>query len=137
MGRAIRENPEALLELYTEIANWTTGELPRDWTNVGIGFAIDSREFETFLVYYSTDQGKTYRDFVEESFDFDDPAEGLFEAKELCQKLHALCKKHGDSWSQFALVVNRQGDFQADFSYEPIETFTKLHLQLWRGRYLK
>ena len=137
MGRSIRENKEEMAAMYTDIANNVVGELPQNWTKVAVSFAIENQEFETFLVYYSEDHGKTYRNFVEEAFEFDEPAEGLFEAQESCQKLHALCKRHGDNWTQFTLVVDRQGDFTADFTYEPIETFTRLHLQVWRGRYLK
>ena len=137
MGKNIRENNEKMEVLFTRIASQTAGELPENWTNLGIGFAIDTRGFETFLVYYSDDQGKTYRDFMEESFEYDEPAVGLFDAKESCQELHKLCKSHGDNWTQFALVLNNQGNFAADFSYEPIELFSRLHLQLWRGRYLK
>lgn len=137
MGKTIRENKEKMEELFAYIANQTAGELPENWTALGIGFAIDIQGFETFLVYYSDDHGRTYRDFMEESFEYDEPAVGLFEAKEACQKLHELCKSHGDNWTQLALVLNKQGDFTADFSYEPIESFSRLHLQLWRGRYLK
>ena len=136
MGKSIRENPEALAALYTDIANQTIRELPQGWTRVAIGLAIDDKGFETFLVYYSLDQGRSYRDFIAESFDYDEPAEGLFEAKELCQQLHELCKRYGDNWRQFALVVDCNGDFTADFNYEPMETFSSLHLRVWRGRYL-
>ena len=136
MGKMIRENPEALAALYTDIANQTIRELPQGWMRVVIGLAIDNKGYETFLVYYSMDRGESFRDFIAESFDFDEPAEGLFEAKELCQKLHELCKRYGDDWRQFALTVDCNGSFTADFNYEPMETFSNLHLRVWRGRYL-
>lgn len=137
MGTMIREDKQRMSELYTQIANEIASELPGGWTNMGVCFAVDQNGFETFLVYYSSDCGRTYRDFMEESFEADEPAIGLFEAKESCQKLRELCVKSGDRWTQLALCVNALGEFTADYNYDPIETFTPLMLRLWRGRYLK
>ena len=137
MGSMIRENKQQMSDLYTKIANQIAGELPKDWTNMSVGFLVDESGFDTYLIYYSTDCGKSYRDFMEEVFDMDEPAEGVFEAKETCLELREVCKKSRDVWTGFALRVNRLGEFSADFSYEPIESFTPMQLRFWRGRYLK
>ena len=131
MGRVIREDKQRLSELYTQIANCIVGDLLPGWTHFCLCFAVDAAQCETILVYYSLDGGISYRDLA------DKPRKGVADAQTGCQDLFQLCRAAGDRWTQFCLCVNAKGEFRADHCYDTLGSFTPLHQQVWRGRYLK
>ena len=103
-----------------------------------MGFFVARDGEESFLVYYSTDGGETYSDAVRELVDRWDleNMDSLFDAKELCQQLHALCVEAGDAWTQFTLAVNARGEFGADFDYDAFDSFDAYHIEMWKSEHL-
>ncbi len=127
---------QEMSRLYTDAANQLVKEFPQGWTHFCLGFFVDEEEHETMLVYLSMDDGKTWRDFMEDVANADYIMKGAFECKETCQKLWRLCKAHNSRWSVFTLLVNAQGGFSAEYDYESFPHFNLGYKQMWRGKYL-
>ena len=132
----VKENKERMSEVFTAIANAVAQDLPSDWTNVCVGYLVDSSSHSEMLVYVSADNGANWSDFMDVVFSSDDILEGVFDCKEHCEKLYGMCCQSGDKWTEFALRVNALGEFTADFGYDNFDEITARRKSSWRGKYL-
>ena len=132
----IKEDKKQLSQLYTTIANQLISELPENWTNFCLGFFVDTVGREDMLIYISDDEGNTWHDFMDDVFDADEIMIGVFDCKETCQELRQLCARFGDKWTRFTLIVNRLGEFSADYKYEEYDEVTEYYKKMWLGDYI-
>ena len=133
----IKENKAALAALYNRIGNHLAAELPNGWTHVCLGFFVDKHGHEEMLIYTTQDEGKQWYDFMDVVFASDDIMVGVFDCKERCQELYELCAKAGDKWSNFTLIIDAEGRFKAEYSYDPLEKMSPVINAMWIGEYLE
>lgn len=132
----IKENKSALEALYSQIGNQLVAELPDGWTHVCLGFFVDKQGQEEMLIYTSQDDGRHWHDFMDDVFESEEIMVGVFDCKDSCQELYALCTKVGDRWSNFTMIIETEGHFRVDYSYDPIEKITPLVKSTWIGEYM-
>ena len=132
----IKEDKNRLAELYGRMANSLAAELQRGWTHFCMGFFVDASGSEEMLIYVSENEGRSWRDFMDDVFAADDIMTGVFDCKEACQELYALCAKAGDRWSCFTLTVDCDGNFNAEFKYESFKELNPVLKNMWMGEYL-
>lgn len=133
----IKEDRNKLSQLYTKIANEVVSELPADWTNFCLGFFVDTSGKEDMVIYASYDEGKTWHDFIDDAFEAENIMYGIFDCKATCRELRQQCAKIGDKWTRFTLMVNKLGEFSADFKYEEYEEINEYYKKIWLGDYLE
>ncbi len=132
----IKEDKQKLSQLYTALANQVISELPKGWSNLCLGYFADTSDRENMLIYVSEDEGKSWRDFMDDVFDSDEVMFGIFDAKDTCREIRELCSRMGDKWTRFTFTVNRLGEFSADFKYEEYDEISDYYKKMWLGDYL-
>lgn len=133
----VKENKNALAQLYNRIGNCLAAELPEGWTHVCLGFFVDKSAHEEMLIFVSDDDGNAWHDFMDDVFAADDIMVGIFDCKEFCQELYELCAKAGDKWASFTLMMDAEGHFKAEFSYDSFDKLTPVIKAMWMGEYLE
>lgn len=133
----IKEDRKELARLYSLIGNHLAAELPEGWTHVCLGFFVDKRGHEEMLIFVSRDAGNHWHDFMDDVFAADAIMEGVFDCKECCQALHELCTKTGDKWTSFTLIMDAEGHFRAEYSYDECDRITPAVKAMWMGEYLE
>lgn len=133
----IKENRNALAQLYNRIGNCLAAELTEGWTHVCLGFFVDKSGHEDMLIFVSDDDGNAWQDFMDNVFAADDIMVGIFDCKECCQELYDLCAKAGDKWASFTLMMDAEGHFKAEFNYDSFDKLTPVIKAMWMGEYLE
>jgi len=133
----VKENKQKLSELYNRMANQLAAELPDGWTHFCLGYCVSTSGEDDMMIFVTDDGGENWRDFMDDVFEADDIMFGVFDCKESCQELYELCKKVGDRWSHFTLMVDDTGHFDATFKYEPFDEMNPILKSMWIGEYLE
>lgn len=133
----IRENKEVLNHLFQELGQAIVPALPLHWERVVAGFFIEAESGIThFQLFFLEGKADDYVDVVKESWDTDRYDDAIVDSEDICRKMHTVCAEAGDDWSSMTFMVEKNGNYHTDFSYEAIDSYDMHYVLVWQSRYL-
>lgn len=133
----IREDRKQLQTLLADIGQTVAALAPKDWTRAVVGYFLEGEnEISHQQIHIFSMQEDDYVDIMEMAWDNDDYDEAIIDMEELCRKLHRLCAEAGDRWSSMTFCLTRNGLFNVDYSYDPIEDYDARFILQWQSRFL-
>lgn len=134
----IRENKQKIQELLADIGQATFSMAPKDWTRAVVGYFLEGEnEIPHQQIHIFSRAEDDYVDMMEKSWECDDYDDVILDLGIMCRKLHELCAEAGDGWQMMTFQLSRNGRFNVDYSYDPIEDYDARFILGWQGRYLK
>lgn len=133
----IRENKEKMQQLLQKIGQCAYSAAPEDWFKLVVGYFLageDKNAHQQFLI--GSLEEDDYIDIMEASWNCDDYDDVIPDLADLCGELHELCAKAGDDWQSMTFVLEANGSFNADYSYDPIDTYDSRFILNWQAKYL-
>ena len=133
----IRENPQEMRRLLADIGQTIAALAPADWTQGVVGYFLEGEDLIPHKqIHIFSMEEDDYVDIMEASWDRDDLEEAILDMEELCEKLYNLCADAGDRWNSMTFCLKRSGQFNVDYSYDPIEDYDARFIMEWQSRYM-
>lgn len=133
----IKEDKKKIEKLMQTIGNAIISVLPSDWNHVVIGYFIERPiNVSHTQILYRTLHSDDYIDVVKASWDIEKYDDAIIEISDSCKELHSICATSGDDWSTMSFALERDGTFNIDYSYEPINKYNSLFILNWKSKYL-
>lgn len=133
----IREDEKTLNGMFQELGNVIVPSLPSEWLKIVAGYFIETEsKVSHFQLFVLNENGDDYLDLVKESWESDKYDDAIVDAEDVCKKIYEICCKVGDDWSMMTFVVERDGAYNVDYSYEPIRSYDAHYLLDWQSSYL-
>ncbi|KAI4447210.1 hypothetical protein C823_001729 [Eubacterium plexicaudatum ASF492] len=133
----IREDKNTLNGMFQELSNVIVPSLPAEWIKIVAGYFIETEsKVSHFQLFVLNENDDDYLDLVKESWESDKYDNAIVDAEDVCKKIHEICCKVGDDWSMMTFVVECDGAYNVDYSYEPIKSYDARYLLDWQSSYL-
>ncbi|MBQ9082751.1 MAG: DUF600 family protein [Clostridia bacterium] len=133
----IRENKAQFQHLLQRLAQIVVDVAPRDWTCAVIGYFLEGEnEITHQQIHIWSMQADDYIDIMEAAWDCEEYDEAILEMGDLCAELRKCCASAGDRWTGMTFCLRRNGEFRADYSYDPIDAYNAWFIRDWQSRYL-
>ena len=133
----IRENRQQMQTLLARIGQTTYEMTSPDWTRAVVGYFLEGESgipHQQIHIYSAREDD--YVDIMEASWEHEEYDDPITELGDHCQALAELCARAGDRWTGMTFVLNRNGTFNVDYSYDPIDDYGPRFIREWQSQHL-
>ena len=134
----IHENKLKLQKLILSLGSAMAQAFPPLWTRAVVGyFIVGEEQFSRLQFHIKSNNEDDYLDIMKLAWDTQEYDDAIQDIQDVCKEMRELCAAAGDSWTSMTAVLQREGYFDVEYSYETIDNYDAMFILDWQSEYLE